>query len=144
MQLSSKTRYSIMAVADLAVLELDGDTIKPVNLATISERQRISLSYLEQLFSKLRKAGIVKSIKGPGGGYNLARSKNEIRLSDIRKAIDTKEQVSLCPEGLKCKKGVECNSHLLWKELSLQLDAFLSGITLDSLLSKEFIKVSIK
>lgn len=130
-----------MAIADLAILTNKKN--KPVGLALISERQRISLSYLEQLFAKLKRAGIVKSVKGPGGGYLLGKPSSEIKLSEIKNAIDEKEEVSVCPEGSKCKKGTECNSHLLWKELSLRLDSFLNSVTLESLINKDFIEVKI-
>jgi Rrf2 family iron-sulfur cluster assembly transcriptional regulator len=132
-----------MAIADLAILELQGDDIKPVVLSTISERQKISLSYLEQLFAKLKRAGLVKSVKGPGGGYNLAKPTDQIKLSEIKQAIDSKNNIALCPEDNKCRKGRACNSHLLWTELGKQLDSFLYGITLENLLNNDFVKVKI-
>ncbi|MCP4355396.1 MAG: Rrf2 family transcriptional regulator [Proteobacteria bacterium] len=140
MQLSSKTRYSIMAVAELAVLETQEATKVPVSLALISERQKISLSYLEQLFSKLKKAGLIKSIKGPGGGYNLAKNANDIKLSEIRFAIDAEAQdtQTICPEGGKCTKEFKCNSYKLWGKLSERINEFLDDITLQNLLDNEF------
>lgn len=137
MQLSSKTRYSIMAVAELANLEKKDEEILPVSLATISQRQRISLSYLEQLFAKLKKAGVVSSVKGPGGGYNLARHPKDIKLNEIRNAIDLKDHEDVpvvCPERGKCTKGFECNSHTLWYRLSEKIDEFLESITLEDLI----------
>jgi len=140
MHLSSKTRYSIMAVAELAVLENKNAEKIPVSLSLISESQKISLSYLEQLFSKLKKAGIVKSIKGPGGGYNLAKDSKDIKLSDIRFAIDIEAQdiQTICPEGGTCTKGFKCNSYKLWSKMSEKINEFLDEITLQNLLDNEF------
>lgn len=138
MQLSSRTRYSIMAVAELAKLEEKSTEILPISLATISERQKISLSYLEQLFAKLKKAEIVTSVKGPGGGYNLAKKPKNIKLNEIRNAIDLKENQEVpivCPERGKCTKGFTCNSHSLWYKLSERINEFLGEITLDDLIN---------
>jgi len=122
MQLTTKGRYAVTAMLDLASKE----STKPVTLELISQRQNISLSYLEQLFAKLRKASLVKSIRGPGGGYLLNISPKEITLTQIIEAVDENIDLRRC-HGLKnCLRGKQCLSHHLWCEVSDQIRDFLS------------------
>jgi len=129
MKLSTKGRYAVMAMADLANVTHD----RPVALALIAERQEISLSYLEQLFARLRRAEIVRSVRGPGGGYRLARPADDIRVSDIILAVDEPIQTTRCqpgsPEGCRRNKS-RCLTHDLWEELGRQIHLFLSAISL--------------
>ena len=134
MKLSTKGRYAVMAMTDLAQTSLD----RPVPLADIASRQEISLSYLEQLFAKLRRANLVSSVRGPGGGYQLARSSSEIRVSDIMSAVSEPVDVTRCQHQTKAcmKTGHRCITHDLWDALGLHIHHFLSHITLDDILSK--------
>ena len=129
MRLSTKGRYAVMALVDLACRS-DG---KPVALADIAERQEISLSYLEQLFAKLRKGGLVRSVRGPGGGYLLARSAEATRISDIILAVDEPIRATRCtpgvPEGCRSNKS-RCLTHDLWEELGHQIHLFLNAVSL--------------
>ena len=129
MKLSTKGRYAVMAMADLASQKSD----KPISLAEIAERQGISLSYLEQLFGKLRKGGLVKSVRGPGGGYLLAHAANETRISDVILAVDEPIKATRCqpgsPFGCHFDKG-RCLTHDLWEELGNQIYLFLSSVNL--------------
>jgi len=136
MRLSTKGRYAVMAMADLAGHSLNSeprDQSKPVALADIAERQDISLSYLEQLFAKLRRGGLVTSVRGPGGGYRLARSSSELRIADIIVAVDEPIAATRCrPNGSKgcTKTGARCVTHDLWEELGQQIHVFLSSVSL--------------
>ncbi|MGE4594741.1 MAG: Rrf2 family transcriptional regulator [Gammaproteobacteria bacterium] len=122
MQLTTKGRYAVTAMLDLA----SNDTGKPVTLDIISQRQNISLSYLEQLFAKLRKASLVKSVRGPGGGYLLSPPAQDVTLTQIIEAVDENIDLRRC-HGLKnCLRGRECVSHHLWCEVSDQIRSFLS------------------
>jgi Rrf2 family iron-sulfur cluster assembly transcriptional regulator len=122
MQLTTKGRYAVTAMLDLA----SNNTGKPVTLDIISQRQNISLSYLEQLFSKLRKASLVKSVRGPGGGYLLRPPAQDVTLTQIIEAVDENIDLRRC-HGLKnCLRGRECVSHHLWCEVSSQIRNFLS------------------
>lgn len=129
MRLTTKGRYAVMAMADLA--SRSGG--KPVALADIAECQEISLSYLEQLFSKLRKGGIVKSVRGPGGGYLLASSPEETAIADIILAVDEPLHATRCtpgsPEGCRSNR-TRCLTHDLWEELGNQIHLYLSSVTL--------------
>ena len=129
MKLSTKGRYAVMAMVDLA----GHDTGKPVSLAEIAERQGISLSYLEQLFGKLRKGGLLKSVRGPGGGYLLAHAAADTRVSDVILAVDEPIRATRCqpgsPFGCHFNKG-RCQTHDLWEELGNQIYLFLSSVTL--------------
>lgn len=126
MRLSTKGRYSVTAMLDLAIHDKAG----PVTLADISQCQGISLSYLEQLFAKLRKGGLVKGVRGPGGGYRLARPASEISIAEIICAVDENVDVTRCKGEGNCNKGAKCLTHELWVNLSEKLYQFLSGITL--------------
>ncbi|HSF96314.1 MAG TPA: Rrf2 family transcriptional regulator [Thermohalobaculum sp.] len=127
MKLSTKGRYAVTALADIA---LNGPG-RPVTLAEISERQDISLAYLEQLFVRLRRAGIVESVRGPGGGYLLARPPAELRISEVMAAVDERLNAMGCDgkweEGQGCGRSKEaCLTHNLWEQLSAHVHVFLS------------------
>ena len=136
MRLSTKGRYAVMAMADLAKHSANS---KPVSLAEISGRQEISLSYLEQLFAKLRRGGLVTSVRGPGGGYRLSRPSNEVRISDIILAVDEPIAATRCKPGEAkgCTgTGARCVTHDLWEELGRQIQVFLSGVSLADVVEK--------
>ncbi|HEY9052266.1 MAG TPA: Fe-S cluster assembly transcription factor [Gammaproteobacteria bacterium] len=126
MRLSTKGRYGVTAMMDLAI----HDNAGPVTLADISQCQGISLSYLEQLFAKLRKHGLVEGVRGPGGGYRLSRPSDQISIADIISAVDEKVDVTRCNQEGNCQGGEQCLTHELWVELSNRLYEFLGGITL--------------
>ena len=133
MKLGTKGRYAVMAMVDLARHMDTNRHRRPVTLADIAERQEISLSYLEQLFSKMRRAGLVKSVRGPGGGYVLAKPASELRISDIVLAVDEPLRATRCaPDtGQGCMTdGSRCLTHDLWEELGNHIYRFLSGVTL--------------
>lgn len=136
MKLTSKGRYAVTAVLDIA-LNADGG---PVSLADISERQHISLSYLEQLFAKLRKDGLVKSVRGPVGGYQLGLPSEQISVGMIIAAVNENIHVTKCLGRENCKNGVECLTHELWEDLSLRIESFLNEITLAELVNKRNVK----
>jgi len=129
MRLSTKGRYAVMAMADLAGHE---DRARAVALADIARRQEISLSYLEQLFAKLRRHGLVKSARGPGGGYRLTRPADEMRVADIILAVDEPIRATRCVPGTKgcMTASIRCLTHDLWEELGQQIHVFLSSISL--------------
>lgn len=135
MKLSTKGRYAVMALVDLAS-QSDG---RPVALADIAERQEISLSYLEQLFAKLRRGGLVRSVRGPGGGYLLARSAEETRISDAILAVDEPIRATRCKSGsaIGCRSNKSrCLTHDLWEELGNQIHIFLSSVSLADVCSR--------
>lgn len=132
MRLTTKGRYAVTAMLDLAVHATKG----PITLADISQRQGISLSYLEQLFSKLRKRELVASARGPGGGYRLSRAANEINVAEVISAVDEKVDATRCAGQGNCQNGEECLTHQLWTDLSDQLYDFLNGISLGQLVDK--------
>src|SRR5579871_605932 len=140
MRLSTKGRYAVMAMADLAGHSPDGNNqAKPVALADIAERQEISLSYLEQLFAKLRRGGLVKSVRGPGGGYRLSRPAAELRISDIIVAVDEPIAATRCESGSSkgcTATGARCVTHDLWEELGRQIHVFLSSVSLADVIEK--------
>jgi len=139
MRLTTKGRYAVTAMLDLALHATEG----PVPLADISRRQGISLSYLEQLFSKLRKQGLVNSARGPGGGYQLSREADGINIASIINAIDEKISVTKCEGRGDCNDGEPCLTHTLWDDLSTQIHMFLEGITLGDLVNRrEVIQVA--
>jgi len=129
MRLSTKGRYAVMAMVDLA----NHSHGNPVALADIAERQEISLSYLEQLFARLRKGGLVKSVRGPGGGYLLAFSAESTRISDIILAVDEPVRTTRCslgsPSGCRLNRS-RCLTHDLWEELGNQIHLYLSSVTI--------------
>jgi Rrf2 family transcriptional regulator, iron-sulfur cluster assembly transcription factor len=138
MQLSTRGRYAVMAMVDLATQQTIGCECGPVCLAEIAARQQLSLSYLEQLFGKLRRAGLVGSARGPGGGYRLARSSAVITIADIVAAVDEPIHATRCHGGTGgCTAspgffgaGERCQTHDLWYELGRQIALFLGGVTL--------------
>lgn len=132
MKLTSKGRYAVTAMLDVALHSTRG----PVPLADISERQEISLSYLEQLFSRLRKEKLVESIRGPGGGYRLGKSANEITIGAVIKAVDESVDATRCQGQSDCQGGDRCLTHSLWQDLSDRISVFLNSITLGELMAK--------
>lgn len=132
MKLTSKGRYAVTAILDIALYS----NRAPVSLHDISERQHISLSYLEQLFAKLRRQGLVKSVRGPGGGYLLGLSPEQITISMVINAVNENIDVTRCLGKGNCQHGTECLTHSLWNELSRRIDSFLSEITLAELVNK--------
>ena len=133
MRLTTKGRYAVTAVLDLALHQDEG----PVSLAAISERQQISLSYLEQLFAKLRRNDIVTSTRGPGGGYRLKNHANDISISDIIIAVDEACKIVDCSDNEGCHDGYQCLTHDLWQELSNEIHNFLDGITLGEIMASD-------
>jgi len=133
MKLTTKGRYAVTAMLDLALNENRG----PITLADISKRQEISLSYLEQLFSKLRKNGLVDSARGPGGGYKISRDSNKIFVSEIIAAVDETVDATRCKGKGNCKNDERCITHDLWCDLSEQIFIFLSEISLAKLVKKD-------
>jgi Rrf2 family iron-sulfur cluster assembly transcriptional regulator len=132
MRLSTKGRYAVTAMLDLALH--GGD--KAVTLADISETQGISLSYLEQLFAGLRTKGLVKGVRGPGGGYYLGKHAGEITIADIVCAVDEWVEFTRCSGNRDCHEGDTCLTHNLWDELSSEIHEFLSGISLENLVHR--------
>jgi Rrf2 family iron-sulfur cluster assembly transcriptional regulator len=136
MQISTRGRYAVMAMADLAARQASGCVCGPVCLAEIAARQQLSLSYLEQLFGKLRRAGLVASARGPGGGYRLARPAGTIAIADIVGAVEESIRTTRCDvEAGGCMVGANgtsgpCQTHDLWEELGRQILFFLEGVTL--------------
>ena len=136
MLLTTKGRYAVTAMLDLA---FHSDT-KPVTLTDIAARQTISLSYLEQLFSRLRRANMVKGIRGPGGGYTLADTADKINIADIIAAVDEPLDATKCGGEANCQKEQACLTHDLWMGLSEQIKDYLKGITLAQLLEKHHVQ----
>lgn len=141
MKLSTKGRYAVMAMVDLA---MHSDN-KPISLADIADRQEISLSYLEQLFAKLRRGGLVRSVRGPGGGYLLAREDTDTRISDIILAVDEPIRATRCtpgqPFGCRSNKS-RCMTHDLWEELGNQIYLYLSSVTIADVVNKRILGTS--
>lgn len=136
MRLTTKGRYAVTAMLDLAIHA----TESPVPLADISQRQGISLSYLEQLFARLRRQGLVKSARGPGGGYRLNRQPEEITVVAVLNAIDEKIDTTRCGGKGDCQDGQPCLTHELWFDLSKQISDFLGGISLGDLMERRAIR----
>jgi len=134
MKMSTKGRYAVMAMIDIAQDTSGG----PVSLAAIAERQDISQEYLEQLFAKLRRAGLVESARGPGGGYRLARTSDLISMAEIITAADEPLRVTRCNGDAVdgCVRGERCCAHDLWSSLGRQMMYFLSSVTLDDVVSR--------
>ena len=138
MRLTTKGRFAVTAMLDLAINETQGtEDNKPVTLAAISERQDISLSYLEQLFSKLRRQGLVKSVRGPGGGYNLAKSYADISVSEIISAVDEQIDATQCGGNENCKDEGRCMTHDLWTALNTKILEYLDGVTLADMVASQ-------
>jgi Rrf2 family iron-sulfur cluster assembly transcriptional regulator len=126
MMLTTKSRYAVIAMMEVAI----GDGTKPVKLGDIAVNQDISLSYLEQIFAKLKKANLVDAVKGPGGGYLLKHSPKEISIAAIVDAVDENLKMTRCSKDKKCRKnGINCKTHNLWKGLGLQITNYFAGIS---------------
>ena len=132
MRLTTKGRYAVTAMLDLAF----HSQIKPVTLTDIAARQTISLSYLEQLFARLRRAGMVKGVRGPGGGYKLCRQTSDINIADIITAVDESLDSTKCGGEANCQKEQTCLTHDLWVGLGEQIRDYLEDISLADLLEK--------
>lgn len=132
MRLTTKGRFAVTAMADLALNGAQG----PVTLAGISERQRISLSYLEQLFGKLRRHRLVDSVRGPGGGYRLARAMEQISVAEIVRAVDEALDATQCGGDENCRNEARCLTHELWTTLNFRIYEYLESMTLFSLVEK--------
>ncbi len=141
MKLSTKGRYAVMAMVDLAC-HCRG---APVSLTDIARRQEISLSYLEQLFARLRRSGLVRSVRGPGGGYLPARPLDQTRISDIILAVDEPMRATRCPvgTGMGCKSDKSrCLTHDLWEELGNQIHLYLSSVSLQDVCERRVLGTS--
>ncbi len=132
MRLTTKGRFAVTAMIDLAMRNGEG----PVTLADISDRQKISLSYLEQLFGKLRRQGLVSSVRGPGGGYNLARPTQEVSVADIIVAVDEPIDATQCGGKENCKDEQKCITHDLWADLNKHIFDYLGAVKLSELVAK--------
>lgn len=133
MKLTSKGRYAVIAMLHIALTQSKSS----ITLAIISESQEISLSYLEQIFSKLKKANLVNSCRGPGGGYTLTRSADKISIREIVVAVDETIDPKKCAGKQNCKKDGACLSHHLWDDLSATIERFLSGVSLQDVIDKK-------
>ena len=133
MRLTTKGRFAVTAMVDLAMRQTRG----PVTLAAISERQHISLSYLEQLFGKLRRAKLVSSVRGPGGGYNLAQPTPQITVADIVTAVDETLDATQCGGRENCHEEKRCMTHDLWATLNEKMYDYLSSVTLADLVAHQ-------
>jgi Rrf2 family iron-sulfur cluster assembly transcriptional regulator len=133
MRLTTKGRFAVTAMVDLAMRQTRG----PVTLAAISERQHISLSYLEQLFGKLRRAKLVSSVRGPGGGYNLAKAVPSISVADIVVAVDEPLDATQCGGKENCRDDKRCMTHDLWATLNEKMYDYLSSVTLADLVAHQ-------
>lgn len=138
MRLTSKGRYAVMAMADLA---LHGGSERAVPLQEVARRQEISLSYLEQLFARMRRAGLVSGVRGPGGGYRLSRATNETTVAEIIAAVNEPIKTTRCDEASakSCigRQG-RCIAHGLWAEMGVRIQSFLASVTLADVLAQRF------
>jgi Rrf2 family iron-sulfur cluster assembly transcriptional regulator len=138
MRLTSKGRYAVMAMADLA---LHGGDERAVPLQEVARRQEISLSYLEQLFARMRRAGLVAGVRGPGGGYRLARASHAITVAEIIAAVNEPIKATRCEEGsMKSCIGRtgRCIAHGLWQEMGDRIQGFLASVSLADVLEQRF------
>jgi Rrf2 family iron-sulfur cluster assembly transcriptional regulator len=133
MRLTTKGRFAVTAMIDVAMHGSHG----PVTLAAVSERQRISLSYLEQLFGKLRRHGLVDSVRGPGGGYNLARGAEAVSVADVIVAVDEPIDQTQCGGRENCLDDRRCMTHELWAALNAHIFSFLTSVTLADLVRQQ-------
>ena len=136
MRLTTKGRYAVTAMLDLAIHREQG----PISLADVSQRQGISLSYLEQLFARLRKGMLVKSVRGPGGGYELDETPEYIKISHIIDAVNESVDTTKCQGAGNCQGGETCLTHHLWEDLSEQIHDFLQGVSLADLVTKNEVR----
>ena len=137
MRLTTKGRFAVTAMIDLALHGGDG----PVTLAGISDRQKISLSYLEQLFGKLRRKNLVESVRGPGGGYCLARPMARISVADVVRAVDEALDATQCGGRENCRDEERCMTHELWTTLNFKMYEYLESVSLADLVAKQLTKV---
>jgi len=133
MRLTTKGRFAVTAMLDLALHAAEG----PVTLSEISARQKISLSYLEQLFGKLRRGELVESVRGPGGGYNLARDPADLSVADIIRAVEETLDSTQCGGRENCLENQRCMTHDLWEELNGTVNGFLAGVKLSHLVERQ-------
>ena len=133
MRLTTKGRYAVTAMLDLAIHRGSG----PIALADIAQRQGISLSYLEQLFSRLRKRSLVSSVRGPGGGYNLARNASDIFIAEVIAAVDENVDTTRCGGAHNCQNEGPCLTHDLWHDLSTRIYDYLNRISLQDLVDRK-------
>ena len=133
MRLTTKGRFAVTAMVDLSMRQTRG----PVTLAAISERQHISLSYLEQLFGKLRRAKLVNSVRGPGGGYNLAKPTGEITVAEIISAVDEPIDATQCEGKENCNDDRRCITHDLWATLNEKMNDYLTSVSLADVVSHQ-------
>ena len=133
MRLTTKGRFAVTAMIDVA---MHGQS-SPVTLSAVSDRQKISLSYLEQLFGKLRRAGLVESVRGPGGGYNLARAGDAISVADVILAVDEPIDATQCGGLENCHDDHRCMTHELWTGLNAHIFSYLRAVTLDELVRQQ-------
>jgi len=136
MRLTTKGRYAVTAMLDLAIHHDQG----PVTLADIARRQGISLSYLEQLFARLRKRGLVRSSRGPGGGYRLGRAAEDIAVGEVIGAVDESVDATRCRGLENCQGDARCLTHDLWQDLSKQIHDFLGGVDLGQLIERRRVR----
>lgn len=137
MRLTTRGRYAVTAMLDLALHYAEG----PVSLAEIAGRQGISQSYLEQLFSRLRKRGLVDGTRGPGGGYRLLKSSVEISVADVIDAVDETVDATRCGGQRNCQAEQRCLTHDLWEDLSTEIRGFLDNVSLDELVGRRSVQV---
>lgn len=137
MRLTTKGRYAVTAMLDLAY----HSEKKPVTLTDIAKRQNISLSYLEQLFARLRRAGMVEGVRGPGGGYQLSKEPLQINVAEIIAAVDEHIDSTRCGGQANCHNNQPCLTHDLWMGLSEQIRDYLSSITLDDVLQRKSVRI---
>jgi len=136
MRLTTKGRYAVTAMLDLALHQEQG----PIRLAGISDRQGISLSYLEQLFAQLRRQQLVRSVRGPGGGYHLGRQASAISVAEVIAAVNEDTDTTRCGGAGDCQEGETCLTHHLWMDLSDQVREFLQNISLGDLVKRQDIR----
>ncbi len=133
MRLTTRGRFAVMAMVDLAMQPGSN----PVTLAAISQRQKISLSYLEQLFGKIRRCALVNSVHGPGGGYRLAKDSGQVSIADIIHAVDEPLDSTQCGGKESCRDGEKCLTHDLWANLNQHIVEYLGAITLKQVVDKQ-------
>ncbi|MCU7853512.1 MAG: Fe-S cluster assembly transcriptional regulator IscR [Candidatus Thiodiazotropha sp. (ex Monitilora ramsayi)] len=136
MKLTTKGRYAVTAMLDLALHYGEG----PITLADIAQRQGISLSYLEQLFSRLRRQSLVASVRGPGGGYSLGKEAREIFIGEVISAVDENMDTTKCHGAHNCQNNERCLTHDLWSDLSNQIYSYLNNISLQDLMDRKAVR----
>lgn len=139
MRLTTKGRYAVTAMADIAAISRNADSPVLVGAASVALRQGIALGYLEQLFVRLRRAGLIESVRGPAGGHRLARPASSIRISDIVSAVDEEIRTTACAPGAStgCQgTSARCLTHDLWDELGRQIDIFMNAVSLEDVIER--------